>query len=105
MLEKDPLQSIDTTGGGSLVGFGCEMGCEIAEEQEKAFKLGVCGEHGGDPASIGFFHACGLDYVSCSPLRVPVVKAGGGAALGACNWPVGRLRRVRRPLLAFVLGH
>ena len=56
MLEKDPFQSIDTTGVGSLVGFACEMGCEIAEEQEKAFKLG---------------------YVSCSPLRVPVVKAAG----------------------------
>jgi hypothetical protein len=56
MLEKDPFQSIDTTGVGSLVGFACEMGCEIAEEQEKAFKLG---------------------YVSCSPLRVPAAKVGG----------------------------
>ena len=74
MLEKDPFQSIDTTGVGSLVGFACEMGREIALEQEKAFKLGVCGEHGGDPASIGFFHACGLDYVSCSPFRVPVAR-------------------------------
>ena len=83
MLEKDPFQSIDTTGVGSLVGFACEMGCEmgieIALEQEKAFKFGVCGEHGGDSASIGFLHACGLGCVSCSPLRGPVVKAGGGA--------------------------
>ena len=74
MLEKDPFQSIDTTGVGSLVGFACEMGCEIAEEQEKAFKFGVCGEHGGDPASIGFFHACGRGCVSCSPLRGPVAR-------------------------------
>ena len=74
MLEKDPFQSIDTTGVGSLVGFPCEMGCEIAEEQEKAFKLGVCCEHGGDPASIGFLHACGLGCVSCSPLRGPVAR-------------------------------
>lgn len=74
MLEKDPFQSIDTTGVGSLVGFACEMGMEVALEQKKAFKLGVCGEHGGDPASIGFFHACGLDYVSCSPFRVPVAR-------------------------------
>ena len=54
MLEKDPFQSIDTTGVGSLVGFACEMGMEVALEQKKAFKLGVCGEHGGDPSSIHF---------------------------------------------------
>jgi pyruvate,orthophosphate dikinase len=56
MLEKDPFQSIDTTGVGSLVGFGCEMGCEMgiemALEWGKACKLGVCGEHGGDPALL-----------------------------------------------------
>ena len=95
MLEKDPFQSIDTTGVGSLVGFACEMGCEIAEEQEKAFKLGVCCEHGGDPASIGFLHACGLGCVSCSPLRGPVVKAGGGAAAhkcSSCKWRLAKMK-------------
>ena len=99
MLEKDPFQSIDTTGVGSLVGFACEMGCEmgieIALEQEKAFKLGVCGEHGGDPASIGFLHACGLGRVSCSPLCGPVVKAGGGAAAhkcSSCKWRLAKMK-------------
>ena len=104
MLEKDPFQSIDTTGVGSLVGFACEMGCEIAEEQEKAFKLGVCGEHGGDPASIGFLHTCGRGCVSCSPLRVSVAKAamqqaiekrGRPADLGECIVGRGALPRLK----------
>ena len=84
MLEKDPFQSIDTSGVGTLVALACDMGREVAEEQKKAFKLGVCGEHGGDPASITFFHECGLDYVSCSPFRVPVARlAAAQAALNA----------------------
>jgi pyruvate,orthophosphate dikinase len=74
MLEKDPFQSIDVAGVGTLVGLACEMGREVAEDQKKAFKIGVCGEHGGDPASIDFFEQCGLDYVSCSPFRVPVAR-------------------------------
>jgi pyruvate,orthophosphate dikinase len=74
MLEKDPFQSIDVAGVGTLVGRACEMGREVAEDQKKAFKIGVCGEHGGDPASIDFFEQCGLDYVSCSPFRVPVAR-------------------------------
>ena len=74
MLEKDPFQSIDVAGVGTLVGRACEMGREVAEDQKKAFKIGVCGEHGGDPASITFFEQCGLDYVSCSPFRVPVAR-------------------------------
>ncbi len=74
MLEKDPFQSIDVAGVGTLVGLACEMGREVAEDQKKAFKIGVCGEHGGDPASITFFEQCGLDYVSCSPFRVPVAR-------------------------------
>ncbi|MEY3021637.1 MAG: Pyruvate, phosphate dikinase [Planctomycetota bacterium] len=74
MLEKDPFQSIDQGGVGGLVHTACEFGREVAAEQRKAFKLGVCGEHGGDPASISFFQRCGLDYVSCSPFRVPVAR-------------------------------
>ena len=83
MLERDPFQSIDTTGVGSLVGFACEMGCEIAEQQEKAFKLGVCGEHGGNPASIGFLHACGRGCVS-----------GGAAAhkCSSCKWRLAKMK-------------
>jgi pyruvate,orthophosphate dikinase len=74
MLEKDPFQSIDTVGVGGLVKMACEKGRAVAKAQKKAFKLGVCGEHGGDPASIAFFQKCGLDYVSCSPFRVPVAR-------------------------------
>jgi pyruvate,orthophosphate dikinase len=74
MLEKDPFQSIDTVGVGSLVKMACEKGRAVAKAEKKAFKLGVCGEHGGDPASIAFFQKCGLDYVSCSPFRVPVAR-------------------------------
>ena len=74
MLEKDPFQSIDTVGVGGLVKMACEKGRAVAKEQKKAFMLGVCGEHGGYPASIAFFQKCGLDYVSCSPFRVPVAR-------------------------------
>jgi len=74
MLEKDPFQSIDTVGVGGLVKMACEKGRAVAKQEKKAFKLGVCGEHGGDPASIKFFQKCGLDYVSCSPFRVPVAR-------------------------------
>jgi pyruvate,orthophosphate dikinase len=74
MLEKDPFQSIDTIGVGGLVKMACEKGRAVAKAEKKAFKLGVCGEHGGDPSSIAFFQKCGLDYVSCSPFRVPVAR-------------------------------
>ncbi len=74
MLEKDPFQSIDQVGVGGLVRMACEQGRAVEKAARKAFKLGVCGEHGGDPASIGFFQRCGLDYVSCSPFRVPVAR-------------------------------
>ncbi len=74
MLEKDPFQSIDQVGVGGLVKMACEHGRAVEKSARKAFKLGVCGEHGGDPSSIGFFQRCGLDYVSCSPFRVPVAR-------------------------------
>ena len=74
MLEKDPFQSIDQVGVGGLVRMACEKGRAVEKSARKAFKLGVCGEHGGDPVSIGFFQRCGLDYVSCSPFRVPVAR-------------------------------
>ena len=74
MLEKDPFQSIDIVGVGGLVKMACEKGRAVAKATKKPFKLGVCGEHGGDPASIKFFQKCGLDYVSCSPFRVPVAR-------------------------------
>jgi pyruvate,orthophosphate dikinase len=70
VIERNPFQTIDQDGVGELVAIGCARG----REARPALKLGVCGEHGGDPASIGFFHRRGLDYVSCSPYRVPVAR-------------------------------
>jgi pyruvate,orthophosphate dikinase len=70
LLEKDPFQSLDTTGVGQLVELGVTRGRAV----RKGLKCGICGEHGGDPASITFCNQVGLDYVSCSPFRVPVAR-------------------------------
>ena len=68
ILEDDPFQSLDQEGIGELVRIGCEKGRATRPD----IHLGVCGEHGGDPRSVKFFHRTGLDYVSCSPYRVPI---------------------------------
>ncbi len=68
ILEEDPFQSLDQEGIGELVRISCEKG----RAARPGIKLGVCGEHGGDPRSVVFFHKVGLDYVSCSPYRVPI---------------------------------
>ena len=70
ILPKDPFESIDQEGVGQLVRLGTERG----RSTNAALKVGVCGEHGGDPDSIRFFRSCGLNYVSCSPYRVPVAR-------------------------------
>ncbi|MHC5001508.1 MAG: pyruvate, phosphate dikinase [Planctomycetota bacterium] len=70
VLEKDPFQVLDRDGVGQLV----EMACRAGRETNARLKLGICGEHGGEPASIRFFDAVGLDYVSCSPFRVPIAR-------------------------------
>ncbi len=70
ILARDPFQSLDQVGIGSLVRTGVEKG----RSAKPNLKVGVCGEHGGDPASIEFFHKVGLDYVSCSPFRVPIAR-------------------------------
>ena len=70
ILEQDPFQSIDQVGVGKMV----EMAVKLGKGVKEHLHLGVCGEHGGDPASIEFFHKTGLDYVSCSPFRVPVAR-------------------------------
>ena len=67
---EDPFQSIDQDGVGQLVVMGTQKGRSVCP----GLKVGVCGEHGGDPASIHFFHGAGLDYVSCSPFRVPIAR-------------------------------
>ncbi|MFA5239875.1 MAG: pyruvate, phosphate dikinase [Phycisphaerae bacterium] len=66
----DPFQSLDQTGVGKLV----EMGTKLGRKTNKKLKVGICGEHGGDPASIDFCHRVGMNYVSCSPFRVPIAR-------------------------------
>jgi pyruvate, orthophosphate dikinase len=70
LLRENPFQTLDRKGVGVFVSMACEGG----REAKPSLKLGVCGEHGGDPKSIAFFHEVGLDYVSCSPFRVPVAR-------------------------------
>ncbi len=70
ILKQDPFQALDQTGVGQLV----EMACQKGKKQRPNLKLGICGEHGGEPASVEFFHRTGLDYVSCSPFRVPIAR-------------------------------
>jgi len=83
ILEKDPFASIDTEGVGDLVRVGVERG----RRARPNLKIGICGEHGGDPASVHFFHKAGLDYVSASPYRVPVARL--AAAHAALSVKVG----------------
>ena len=68
IIKRDPFQSIDIDGVGQLI----QTAVNKAREVNPKIKIGICGEHGGDPDSINFFHACSLDYVSCSPFRVPI---------------------------------
>ncbi|MDP8243820.1 MAG: pyruvate, phosphate dikinase [Candidatus Hinthialibacter antarcticus] len=70
LLEGDPFQSIDESGVGELIKVAVERG----QKTRKGIKLGICGEHGGDPKSVFFCHKVGLDYVSCSPFRVPIAR-------------------------------
>jgi pyruvate,orthophosphate dikinase len=81
LLPFNPFESLDQDGVGLLI--------KIARDQARAiqpkFKLGICGEHGGDPRSIHFFHNLGLDYVSCSPFRVPIARLESGRATGSTN--------------------
>ncbi|MFV0295435.1 MAG: pyruvate, phosphate dikinase [Hyphomicrobiaceae bacterium] len=79
IFEVDPFVSIDQEGVGELVRIGTERGRKVRSD----LKVGICGEHGGDPASVVFCHASGLDYVSCSPFRVPVARL--AAAQAAIN--------------------
>ena len=79
IYEHDPFRSIDQKGVGLLVELAVQKGKAVRPDIE----VGVCGEHGGDPASVGFFHRVGLDYVSCSPFRVPIARlAAAQAAIG-----------------------
>ena len=79
ILENDPFQTLDQTGVGQLV----ELGTKNGRGARTDLKVGICGEHGGDPSSVHFCHNIGMDYVSCSPFRVPIARlAAAHAALG-----------------------
>lgn len=77
LCDKDPFSTIDRKGVGELVKIGVEKG----RSTRSSLKVGICGEHGGDPDSIDFFHGVGLDYVSCSPYRVPIARLSAAQAV------------------------
>ncbi|HKD48863.1 MAG TPA: pyruvate, phosphate dikinase [Rhizomicrobium sp.] len=81
VISRDPFVSIDVDGVGELIRIAAERG----RMTRNALKLGICGEHGGDPDSIRFCHDTGLDYVSCSPFRVPVARLAAAQAALACR--------------------
>ena len=76
VFDRSPFETLDTPGVGQLVRMGAWLGRSAKED----LKLGICGEHGGDPDSIDFFHNSGIDYVSCSPYRVPVARVAAAQA-------------------------
>jgi pyruvate,orthophosphate dikinase len=84
IIDRSPFETIDKPGVGWLV----RLGSWVGREAHPGLKLGICGEHGGDPESIEFFHRAGLDYVSCSPFRVPIARI--AAAQAAIEYPIGR---------------
>ena len=82
IFQKDPFVSLDQSGVGQLV----KMGTELGRRAHPTLKVGICGEHGGDPESIEFFNQIGLDYISCSPFRVPIaIMAAARSALRSKN--------------------
>ena len=83
ILDKDPFATFDAAGTGQLVAMAVQKGRAARPD----LKLGICGEHGGDPASVHFFHGVGLDYVSASPYRIPVARL--AAAQAALQVKVG----------------
>jgi len=102
LLKRNPFETLDRDGVGELVRLGVERG----RATKPGLKVGVCGEHGGDPESIGFFASVGLDYVSCSPFRVPVARlaaaqavlsgAGGGSTRSGAKSSGSRVRQSRK---------
>jgi pyruvate,orthophosphate dikinase len=83
ILKQDPFVSLDTNGVGQLISLAMEKAKKVRPD----LKIGICGEHGGDPDSINFFHAIGMDYVSASPFRVPIARlAAARAVLGKSEY-------------------
>ncbi len=93
VFADDPFQSLDVDGVGQLVRIGIEKG----RGQQPKLKIGICGEHGGDPASVRFCHEVGMDYVSCSPLRVPVARLAAAQAVIAESAAQSRGRKKTTP--------
>ena len=83
IYESDPFARLDQNGVGRLI----EMAAKLGRQTRPDLKLGICGEHGGDPSSVEFCHNTGLDYVSCSPFRVPIARL--AAAQAAIKNPRG----------------
>ena len=77
LFPTDPFVAIDQEGVGQLV----KMGCELGRKTRPDIKLGICGEHGGEASSVKFCHRIGLDYVSCSPFRVPIARLAAAQAV------------------------
>jgi pyruvate, orthophosphate dikinase len=76
IVDSSPFATLDQVGVGELIGIAVERGRRARPDLE----LGICGEHGGDPGSIRFFHTAGLDYVSCSPFRLPIARVAAAQA-------------------------
>src|SRR6185436_19537371 len=77
IFSDDPFTTLDQTGVGKLM----DMAVQSGRKTKKGMKMGICGEHGGDPASVKFCHRIGLDYVSCSPFRVPIARLAAAQAV------------------------
>jgi pyruvate,orthophosphate dikinase len=77
VLERNPFETLDQSGVGDLMRIAVERGRAVKED----LKLGICGEHGGEPGSVAFCHGLGLDYVSCSPYRVPLARLAAAQAM------------------------
>jgi pyruvate,orthophosphate dikinase len=92
IYEFDPFKHVDQQGVGKLI----EMAAKLGRQTRPNIKLGVCGEHGGDPASVEFFHRVGLTYVSCSPYRVPIARLAAAQAAIKCDREKDSKKEVRK---------
>ncbi len=88
IIDNDPFQVLDVPGVGRLIQMACEMGRKTRPD----LKLGICGEHGGEPASVAFCDRLGMNYVSCSPFRVPIARLAAAQAALAERGEVDRTR-------------
>jgi pyruvate,orthophosphate dikinase len=86
IVDDDPFQVLDQAGVGKLIQMACEMG----RKSRPDLKLGICGEHGGEPAAVAFCDRLGMNYVSCSPFRVPIARLAAAQAALAERGEVDR---------------